>query len=454
MIAEAIRTRVAVFFLCLIGLVIVGLPFTARGDGTASGAVQSFLTYALGCLSFFLALLTLFMSRSLSDEFVRQQIFLLMTKPLPRWQFMIGKWLGIVLFNAALLAIAGGGVYGMTRLMVAMAEPRDEWDRNKLGNEVLVARHHAPLVVPWDMLRKQANAIFERRLEEGLYADAIDFDEKAARADLLKQVETRWRFVGVGESRLLRFEDVRCDTGSDKRVHIRYKASAMTPPIDEVIRTVWLAGDRPYLVPTRAVNDRYHTLPIPADAVSPDGTLTVRFVNVNPYVGDPRYPNDVENRSVFRFSESETVEVLFEVGTFGGNLARVLALIWLKLTFLAAVGLLTTCVFSFPVASLVALTVYVLAAFRGFIQEAVEWVGDEGALMVFQSVFTLVCKALFFVVPDFPYYDAIHVLVDGRNVPLRWVLEGMVGLLLIPTGITLMLACLLFQRREVAEVSV
>ena len=96
MIAECIRMKLAFVFLGLICLVVLGLPFSISGDRSLTGAVQSFMSYALSATGVLLGILTVFLSRSLADELVRRQILLVMTKPVPRWQYVLGKWVGIL----------------------------------------------------------------------------------------------------------------------------------------------------------------------------------------------------------------------------------------------------------------------------------------------------------------------------------------------------------------------
>jgi len=57
-------------------------------------------------------------------------------------------------------------------------------------------------------------------------------------------------------------------------------------------------------------------------------------------------------------------------------------------------------------------------------------------------------------IPDFGQYDAVETFVNGRNVGLVWVLQAVLWLVVVKTGIVLGTAMLLFHRREVAEVSV
>ena len=57
------------------------------------------------------------------------------------------------------------------------------------------------------------------------------------------------------------------------------------------------------------------------------------------------------------------------------------------------------------------------------------------------------------IIPDFGRFDAIEEFVNGYNVSMTWVLNGIVWLVIVKTALILGLAILLFHRREVAEVS-
>jgi hypothetical protein len=449
-LAEAIRMKLAVFFLVLLVLCFWAATRT-QGDGTVSGRIQSFLTYSVTSVGVLLAVLSIFLSRSLSDELVHRQILTLLSKPLPRWQFLVGKWLGIVLLDAGLMAVTGLGIYLVTTLYLARLTPLNEYDAGRLRHEVLTARHASPFVLP-DFTR-DVNLLYNRNLEEGVYDGIDDLDPAVQKAKLRKYVEGRWRSVPVGEVRDFRFVNVLCDRRAESAIQIRYKAQANRYPPDEILRTQWVAGDQAKntniaVANRRDVVGRHHTMAFPADTVAPDHTLLVRFINGNPFVDEPQFDNHL------RFEGGRGVEVLFEVGTFGGNLIRALVMVQCKLMFLSAVALLFVTVFSFPVACLCSFTMYTLAGMRAFIQDSLGFLDEEGAVGLFRTAFTVVVKALGYLVPNFSRYDPVEVFADGRNVTLAWVLESILFLALIGTGICLILACLLFYRREVSEVSV
>lgn len=458
MIAEGIRMKIALVFVLLIAMVVLGLPFSVSGDASLTGAVQSFMTYGFASTGLLLGMLTIFLSRSISDDMTGHQIYLVATKPVARWEYLAGKWLGITLLNAAFLAAAGLAIYGMVHYIKRTHPPIEpRFDAAELENEVLVARHAGKMTVP--DFSEDAELEFQTNLEGGMYADRPNFDAVEEKRRLAAKYEARWRVVGPGNSRVFEFKNVLVERSPDKFLQLRYKTEVSRYPPDEIFRAVWQFGDQfkgtpVYEAPVRHVVGRYHTVRVHADTVAEDHTLKVRFFNKNRDPNEPTWPNVIE------FRASDPVEILFNVGSFEGNVFRLLVIMFCKLSFLAAVAVLAVTVFSFPVACLVSFTVYVLAGMRSFLIDALDMASSDQAGMftsvkefLVQSVF-MVFNALYWVIPDFSRFDAIEDLVTGRNVSLVWVLQAVTELALLKTLIVLGLAILLFHRRELAEVSV
>lgn len=468
MISEGLRMKLAGVFCLLLGLCVLGLPFSITGDASITGAVQSFLSYALSSAGFLLALLTIFLSRSLSDEFVHRQMFLVVTKPIARWQIILGKWAGICLLDAAFLGFTGLAVYGGVQYIKASYRPSVspgvggptgnavESDLRTLNNEVLTARHVRRVTLP--DFTKPAEQEFQRRLEEGRYDDVPNFDEAQEKKALTGKYEWRWRIVPPLNGRVFQFDNILCDRSPDSEIQLRYKTEVSGYPPDEIFRSVWRFGDAykgaaVYDRATRHIVGRFHTIRVPADAVAEDGTLTVRFSNHNPNPNEKTWPNMIE------FRQTDGPEILFVVGSFHWNLVRLLILVMCRLMFLAAVAILMATVFSFPVACLASITVYCLAIIRKFLMEALAFHNVRGASMFdswkefFVQTVAILFDVIQWIIPDFAKYDAVETLVNGQNVGLVWVLQGVSELVLLKTAVVLGLAMLLFYRREVAEVS-
>ena len=449
-VAESIRMRIAIFFIIVISVLVLLLPFVSKGDDTVSGAVQSFLSYSIASVTFLLSCLTIFLSKSLSNDLTDKQILILMTKPLSRSSYVLGKWLGIVMINLMILSTAGLVIYGMT-MYLSTRTPRDDWDKERLENQILTARHSSRFMVP--DFTAEANAQYERNLELGQYQHTA-IEPEAEKERLRTDIERRWRSVWPLESRVFEFEDVRSALGGDDMVHVQYQHRVYNYPPDEIIRCMWYFGDprkdvKQYEVPRRDVRGRRHTIPVPADAVADDATMAAVFYNANPFEGEGQFLNTVI------FEGDDAVEVLFSVSGFGSNMVRALGLVFCRLTFLAAMAILAATLFSYPVACLVTFTVYILATLRAFMGDAFGWMSNESDVVGWISRgFQYFLDAFYFVMPDFSKTNALPLLVDGRNVTLKWLLVGFGTLVLIQTSIALLAACLIFQRREVSETSV
>src|SRR5262250_3383554 len=137
----ALRFRLFLVVAVLLLAAVVGLPMLVKDDGTARGFTQILMTSTLSVITVLLGLSTLWLScGTLARDIEECQIQVVAVKPVARWQIWLGKWLGIVSLNAALLALSGACVYGLlqwraTRLPAA--------EQTILRNEVLVARGSA-----------------------------------------------------------------------------------------------------------------------------------------------------------------------------------------------------------------------------------------------------------------------------------------------------------------------
>ncbi|MCG3131017.1 MAG: hypothetical protein FLDDKLPJ_01792 [Phycisphaerae bacterium] len=514
-VAEGVRMKIALVFLGLLAMIVLALPFSIKGDGSLTGAVQSYLSFSLSFTGFFLGVLTIFLSRSISDELVHRQSFLLFSKPLARWQYIVGKWAGMTIFNFVFLAFSFLCIYGMMHVILRTkppvedsytsgltptskvdierlaerkaligdgTEPTQSADRLRLFTDVLTARHSTMFKVP--DFTAVAEEEFEQRLREGFYDAATEPVDRAKEIERLKgKHEARWRIIPVFGQRVFEFENILCDRSPGNFIQLRYRAELYDYPPDEIFRSMWVVGDAgkgatQYVMLPRHIVGRFHTIKVPADCVAPDGTLSVLFSNVNPYAD----PNWFETPEPMFYNTLEItrdgVKCLFTVGSFEGNLLRLFVLMLCKLMFLSAIGVLMTSVFSYPVACLAAFVLYALAGLRSFMHESLEQFDkyDEPVTATMSAFFNAISsgeggkasesfqtlaaefisgglRLIFKVVPDFSYFDGVETLVNGENVSLVWVLQGVGELVVLQTACILGLSILLFYRREVSETS-
>jgi hypothetical protein len=449
MLSEAIRTKIAVVFIAIILVLLTTLPFTVVGDGvTLKSRGQSFLAYSLGSVGLLLSLLTVFVScGTLASEIREKHVFMVASKPIPRWQFFAGKWLGIVLLNAGLLLLSGVLIWGFTRFYI-QTRPTFTEDRLALENEVLTVRHGARVDVP-DMAPLVEERV--RRLrEEGRLDSITQSGRRDVREAILQDLRSEFRSLRPGEHKDYVFRNLLVDPSKTEFIYLRLRPKTPTGVDDLILWARWQCGDRNdvnTMMPVREgeyVVDRFYEEPISASAVNKDGELHLRIQNL-------------DHRNTFTFEDAESLELLYDIGTFHWNLVRALTIIWCRLAFLAALGLLLSTFLSFPVACMVAFMILAVAVSSGFLMEAMAWAGGRGIaddpLWILGPVLRPAANAMVWLVPDFSKVDPVGTVVAGRVVTLTWVIQSLVVLVFFQGLVLGLLGCVIFTRRELAQVT-
>src|SRR5262252_5775805 len=163
----AFRFRLFLVMAVLLLAAVVGLPLLLKDDGTARGFTQILLTYTLSTISALLGLSTLWLAcGTLARDIEECQMQIVAVKPIARWQIWLGKWLGLMSLNAALLALSGASVYGLLQWR-AHRLPIDQ--QQVLRSEVLVARGSAKP----DDLTQMIETDTEQQLRERLQKDPL-----------------------------------------------------------------------------------------------------------------------------------------------------------------------------------------------------------------------------------------------------------------------------------------
>ncbi len=172
---------------------VVGLPLLIKDDGTARGFTQILLTYTLGTITALLGLSTLWLAcGTLARDIEDCTVQVVAIKPIARWQIWLGKWLGIMSLNAALLALSGASVYGLLQWR-ATRLPADQ--QKILRTEVLVARGS----VKAPSFDREIQAETDRLLRERLQKNPdLRANIAEARKQILEQVKAEYQIVPPG----------------------------------------------------------------------------------------------------------------------------------------------------------------------------------------------------------------------------------------------------------------
>lgn len=442
----AFRFRLFLVIAVLLLAAVVGLPLLIEDDGTARGFTQILLTYTLTSITALLGLSTLWLScGTLARDIEECQMQVVATKPVARWQIWIGKWLGIMSLNAALLALSGGCVYG---LLEWRASKLPAAVQKELREQVLVARGSAKEQDFSAEIDADAKQILAERLKNSPVT-TVDLPE--VQRQIREQVKAGYQVVQPGYSR-----EWQIDLGFAKNylhgqpLQLRVKFNAAQKSPSGTFLALWQVGvpETAKLwrteTPMSLAPDTVHEFQVPPDLFDTNGILTVIFVN--------------PNATALLFPLEDGMEVLYPEGGFALNFARGLGIIFCWMALIAALGLAAASFLSFHVATFFSLAMLLMVMSSGTLADAVESgtvVGgnEETGVMghsVADAVLIPLFKGMLQVIRLVQSFSPIDALSSGRAI--TW---GELGLafgqiVLLLGGIIALAGIVMFGRRELA----
>ncbi|MBE0541257.1 MAG: ABC transporter permease [Verrucomicrobia bacterium] len=441
----ALRFRLFLVIAVLLLASVVGLPMLIEDDGTARGFTQILLTYTLSVITALLGLSTLWLAcGTLARDIEECQMQMLAVKPIARWQIWLGKWLGIVTLNAALLAISGASVYALLLYRAQQLPPEQQ---AVLHNEVLVARASARERSYDREIEQEAQRILQETLQR---TPVTALDLPLLKRQILEQVRAQFQIVAPGAYRPWQIElGFTRHYLRDQPLFLRVKFNTANYNPSGTFGAVWQVGNpdtgrvwRSELM--SLAPETFHEFEIPPNLYDENGVLTIIVMN----------PND----TALLFPLDEGMEVLYREGGFGLNFARGLGIIFCWMALLAALGLASASCLSFPVAAFVSLSILTMALSSGTMATAVSegtlmgtnhetgasasTIADKLLLPVFQGVLTVINLA-----KDFSPIDALS---TGRSITWAQLAQAVGQIVLLLGGIIGGAGIVIFTRRELA----
>ena len=471
MLTEAVRMKISLVLIILMILGLAVLPGFLDDDQPLRYRVQSFFQYSVTGTFWILAFLTLaFGIASITGEQRDKVIWQTVTKPVAAWQYLLGKWLGIVGLNAVLLIVASSGIFlfaeylrnqpaiGETQAYLSPDAAVSE-DRFILESRVLTARKSVDMEIPEEL--KRGSEEFEQRVREYIAAERLTDPEFAQTPDDLDYVvgqleestQRIFRAIAPGDSRLYRMtglQDAKAQA-SPLTLRIRIDAEGNRPDsFYDMTFALPFSPDPTPLVKKMGLGF-YHNIPMTTDAINDEGVLEVVVFNGQLVNTGARGLAVVPNASTAVIPEGG-LEVSYRAGGYRANFARVMLVLWIKLAFLAMLAVCASTFLSFPVACLIAFGLFVLAEMSGFLLMAAETYSttDRQGNEIWYK--TIVANITNWVGLSFRVYNELKPvgrLVDGRLLPFSSLGVAM-GVLMALTGALYGVAIAVFKRRELA----
>ncbi|MHC4187091.1 MAG: ABC transporter permease, partial [Planctomycetota bacterium] len=104
----ALRTKSALALVVILLILLPAMGLNTTGDGTLKGRLQTFISYGLSLTSLLMSLVTIVSCvYTVTNDIKNKQIFTVLTKPIRRYELIVGKLFGVLIFDFFLLAVFG-----------------------------------------------------------------------------------------------------------------------------------------------------------------------------------------------------------------------------------------------------------------------------------------------------------------------------------------------------------
>jgi len=427
----------------LLGSVIL-LPLLIKDDGSARGFIQIMLTYTLSVIGTLLGLSTLWLACGIMARDIEDcQMQMVVVKPVARWQIWLGKWLGIMMVNGCLLALAGGSVYG---LLIWRAHQLPAAQQEILRNEVFVARgsiRESPPDIEGDVNRQlQRVPNFQSLPPE---------QQEEARRQKREQIKALHQVVPPNHMRKWTLDlGLRRHllSGSTNGLAIRVKFYAADTNVSGTYLGLWQVGTPTEIKarsnPQGLAANTFHEIGVPPNVWDENGRLEILFEN--------------RNDTALIFPLDQDLELLYREGGFGLNYVRGLAIVFCWLALLAALGLAAASLLSFPVAAFCSISLLVVALSSSTLASVVQegTLGganhETGAVSVtwIDLLILPLFRGILGVVHLIEGFSPIDSLSTGRSITYGQVGQAFAQIVLLFGGLLAVLGIIFFSRRELA----
>jgi ABC-type transport system involved in multi-copper enzyme maturation permease subunit len=471
-VKESTRLRLSLVFVVLL---LVGLPLIPMimidPELPLRFRIQTFISTSMRWTFGLAAVMTLLLAcASVAFEIRDRQIWQLVTKPMSRLNYLLGKWIGIVGIDLVILLVSGVSIFIYTqhmRHLPVAPGAQGQLDRLAVEDQILTARIGVKPVydeLAPDQLRARVDAKVDADAELSARQQAGQLtmeDWRGLANEIAGEYLRSQRVVppfdpATRAARTYTFRDLQRARDLNSPLSLKYRffigesSEHERYPVAFVFNEDWTQPLQTEYTPT--VTD---VRMVSRGVVQDDGTLQLTIVNLP----SPQYP--VRSLSF----EEKDFEILFKADTFEMNFFRALLASWIKLAFLAMLGLCCATFLSFPVACLLSFTIYFAALIGPFMTASlyhyapVELQGDNWtnlgwvAAWLFQNTVYGISRASTFVLSSFGQVNPTQDLVEGRLISWATVARALLHIGMIWCGLALALGYLVFRRRELATYS-
>ncbi|MEE2972048.1 MAG: hypothetical protein VX672_02895 [Planctomycetota bacterium] len=476
LVRESLRLRITLAFIVFMLVTLPLIPLWIDPDEPVRYQIQNFLSDSMTLVYALAACMTVVLAcATVSFEIRDRQIWQLMTKPLGRVQYLLGKWAGICLLNLVLMLVGGVSIFGFTQYLGTRAD--DPASVIEVYDEILTAR--IGIRPRFDRLSAVAvkELAYEEYRNDPLTISKVESGE-AREFDVIRDIVQRLRreyldrqrAVPPGgfnenrqyDARVYEFPGLQDAASRGKNLTLRFRfhigRSETTDRYPVVFRFPGsddqALGDE---IQTTVVPEQWQRVLLPSGLVSSDGILRMQILN-----GGFSQTPSAETRQFFAngatlFFDADELEILWQAASFEANFLRAMLINWTKLSFLGMLGVTAATFLSFPVAILLAFTVFVGGTMTPFISSSLtQFYPDPEAFFLIQwtqVVIAAVARSAEWLLRPFGEASPNRLVVEGRLVSVSALLRDALVIGLFWCGSILLIGWGVLRRRELATYS-
>jgi ABC-type transport system involved in multi-copper enzyme maturation permease subunit len=469
-LAEAVRLKLSLIFVVMLIVLMAALPLVLDPEQPLRYRVQTFLQWATGGGFWIIATMVVFFSvGTVAFEQRDKVIWQTMTKPVAAWEYLLGKWLGVSCLAAIMLAVSSSGVFLFTEYLrnqpaegeiAGQIDPMNlTEDRIVLESQVLTARKS---VNPRDIIDYNdegvdvavRDRIEAERLQDPGY-DPTPAEMYRMRLEVLGEQSLEYRSIDPREEQFEEFifYGLGKAKASTRPITLRYKINAEGNRPDEMYTLYFESPIGPITqMPGRRTGLGFsHTLTLSPEFIDDNGELVLRVWNGSLSVDEQGRPIFMPNPGTITFP-TDGLEVSYAAGSYRLNFVRIVFVLWVKLAFLAALGVWAGSFLSFPVAGLVSIGTFLVAEGASFVSSSIDQYRVKDLQGNVEQWRIMIRGVAQFVSDRFLVYSELRPttrLADGRL--LSWAeVAGGTTVLLVAMLVLFVTGVMIFRKRELA----
>ncbi len=405
---------------------IIPIGFWIQGDGTAAGTVRLTLMYSLSYAGFLISAATLWSGCAVvAEDISSTRIQLAATKPVPRAVYWLGRWIGVVIANGAVLALSSVLIY----VMVMQRLQRNDYTAEELAiiyNEILTGR--VLIAAAATDAPDRADIPGATARSHGPAGDAL----RSSAVEIPVNGTHTWTFVGIVAGAAADGLHLRC------RFYVG-------DPMDRIRRTTdgiwWVRNPKSGIfdpAPGAYASGRFHEVHVTGHAVDSEGRVTVT------------YENRDGNRNPVIIQAVDGPYVLVPSVGFATNFGCAVFLMFIQIMFLAALACCAGAMFSLTMAVFLSSSYVVIGILTMSLRVAMPETQHALPGNTISEIALIVRQLAGFATVALNDYYEIGRLVRGERIGFRIVAENALQLV-VCRGIPL--ACLgiwYLRRRQLA----